>query len=157
MNIFVLDRNVKKCAQYHCDQHVTKMILESAQIMCTALNTMGFKTPYKSTHGKHPCVLWVEESYSNFIWLTQLAIELNTEYKYRYEKVDDHKSIHVIREIENSKFSDKGLTEFAQAVPKKYKYRGNAVRAYRSFYRGEKVNFARWTKRPIPWWMNVTS
>ena len=155
MNIFVLDRNVKKCAQYHCDQHVTKMILESAQIMCTALNTMGFKTPYKSTHGKHPCVLWVEESYSNFIWLTQLAIELNTEYKYRYEKVDDHKSIHVIREIENSKFSDKGLTEFAQAVPEKYKYRGSAVRAYRSFYRGEKVNFARWTKRPIPRWMNV--
>jgi hypothetical protein len=157
MNIFVLDRNVKKCAQYHCDQHVSKMILESAQIMCTALHTMGFKTPYRSTHGKHPCVLWVEESYSNFIWLAQLAIELNTEFKYRYEKDKDHASVHVIREIENSKFSDKGLTEFAQAVPEKFKFRGNAVRAYRSFYRGKKAKFARWTKRPIPWWMNVTS
>jgi hypothetical protein len=131
MNIFVLDRNVRKCAQYHCDQHVSKMILESAQIMCTALHTMGFKTPYRSTHG--------------------------TEFKYRYEKDKDHASIHVIREIENLKFSDKGLTEFAQAVPKRYKFRGNAVRAYRSFYRGEKAKFARWTKRPIPWWMNVTS
>ena len=118
---------------------------------------MGFTTPYKSTHNKHPCVLWVEESYSNFIWLVQLAIELNTEFKYRYEKDKDHASIHVIREIEYLKFSDNGLTEFAQAVPEKYKFRGNAVRAYRSFYRGEKVKFARWTKRPIPRWMNVIS
>jgi len=118
---------------------------------------MGFKTPYKSTHNKHPCVLWVEESYSNFIWLAQLAIELNTEFKYRYERDKDHASLHVIREIENITFPDNGLTEFAQAVPEKYKFRGNAVRAYRSFYRGEKVKFARWTKRPIPGWMNVTS
>jgi hypothetical protein len=157
MNIFVLDRNVKKCAQYHCDQHVSKMILESAQIMCTALNKMGFKTPYKSTHGKHPCVLWVEESYSNFVWLAQLAIELNTEFKYRYEKDNDHASVFVIREIEHFTFSDNGLTEFVQAVPEKYKYRGNAVRAYRSFYRHEKAKFAEWTKRPIPRWMNATT
>jgi len=84
-----------------------------------------------------------------------LAIELNAEFKYRYEKDKDHASVHVIREIENLTFSDNGLTEFAQAVPEKYKFRGNAVRAYRSFYRGEKSKFARWTKRPIPWWMNV--
>ena len=24
MNIFVLDRNIRKCARYHCDQHVKK-------------------------------------------------------------------------------------------------------------------------------------
>ena len=157
MNIFGLDRNIKKCAQYHCDQHVSKMILESAQIMCTALNKMGFTTPYKSTHNKHPCVLWVEESYSNFVWLAQLATELNAEFKYRYEKDKDHASLYVIREIEHLTFSDNGLTEFAQAVPEKFKFRGNAVRAYRSFYRGEKAKFARWTKRPIPRWMNATS
>jgi hypothetical protein len=29
------------------DQHVVKMILESAQILCTALNKKGFSTPYK--------------------------------------------------------------------------------------------------------------
>lgn len=36
MNIFVLDWNPKKAARYHCDKHVVKMILESAQILCTA-------------------------------------------------------------------------------------------------------------------------
>lgn len=29
MNIFILDWDVKKCAQYHNDKHVVKMILET--------------------------------------------------------------------------------------------------------------------------------
>ena len=57
MNIFILDEDIKTCAQYHCDQDVVKMILESVQILCTALNKKGFTTPYKSTHMKHPSVL----------------------------------------------------------------------------------------------------
>ncbi|MBT8123506.1 MAG: pyrimidine dimer DNA glycosylase/endonuclease V [Gammaproteobacteria bacterium] len=153
MNIFVLDKNIKKCAQYHCDQHVPKMILESVQMLCTSLNKQGFQTPYKSTHIKHPCVFWVEESYSNFLWLKQLAIELNKEFIYRYDKDRDHASIKVLTEIETYIFTDKGLTEFAQAMPDNYKFKNNAVRAYRNFYRGEKARFAKWTKRPIPKWM----
>ena len=44
MNIFVLDRNIRKCARYHCDQHVVKMTLESVQILCTVLNERGVST-----------------------------------------------------------------------------------------------------------------
>lgn len=47
MNIFVLDLDITTCARYHCDQHANKMILESVQILCTALNKKGFQTPYK--------------------------------------------------------------------------------------------------------------
>ncbi len=155
MNIFVLDRNIKKCAQYHCDQHVSKMILESVQMLCTSLNKQGFLTPYKSTHVKHPCVLWVEESYSNFLWLKELAIELNREFTYRYDRNVDHASIKVLKAIEKQKFSDIGLTEFAQAMPDEYKFKNNAVRAYRNFYRGDKSKFAKWTKRSIPKWMHL--
>jgi len=32
MNIFVLDYNPKKAAEYHCDKHVVKMILENGPI-----------------------------------------------------------------------------------------------------------------------------
>lgn len=152
MNIFVLDEDIKKCAQYHCDQHVVKMILESVQIMCTALNKKGFSTPYKSTHVKHPCVLWTEESYENFIWLKNLALALNTEYQYRYQKKTDHKSIFVLDEISDYKYDNIGLTEFAQAMPDKYKVPGNAVKAYRQFYLGDKLKFARWTRRAVPRW-----
>ena len=36
MNIFVLDRDPELAAKYHCDKHVVKMVLESAQMMCAA-------------------------------------------------------------------------------------------------------------------------
>ena len=152
MNIFILDKNIKKCAAYHCDQHVVKMILESVQMLCTALNKKGFTTPYKSTHVKHPCVLWVEESYDNFIWLQNLAIALNDEYAYRYNKKTDHKSMSVLPQIKQHRFESNGLTEFAQAMPDEYKVPGDAVRAYRQFYLGEKMGFATWTRRRKPAW-----
>ena len=153
MNIFVLDTDIKKCAQYHCDQHVVKMILESVQMLCTALNKMGVSTPYKSTHQNHPCVLWVEQSYDNFVWLTGLAKALNAEYRYRFDKTRDHKSMSVLDEISDYYYESCGLTEFAQAMPDKYKVPGNPVRAYRQFHVGEKMHFARWTKRKIPAWV----
>jgi hypothetical protein len=153
MNIFVLDANINKCAKYHCDQHVVKMILESVQIMCTALNKKGFITPYKSTHVKHPCVLWVEKSYDNFLWLSKLAFALNDEYKYRYMKTSNHGSIDVLYEIMQKEFESSGLTEFVQAMPDKYKVPGDAISAYRKFYLGEKMKFAKWTRRMPPFWV----
>jgi len=152
MNIFILDNDIKTCAQYHCDQHVIKMILESVQILCTALNKKGFSTPYKSTHLNHPSILWVEQSFDNFLWLSELAVELNKEYKYRYDKHSDHKSIAVLTEISQYSFPSIGLTAFPQAMPDKYKVANDPVLAYRNFYRGDKAKFAKWTKRAPPKW-----
>ena len=153
MNIFILDTDIHRCARYHCDKHIVKMILESTQIMCTALNKKGFTTPYKSTHLKHPCVLWVEQSYDNFTWLKRLALALNQEYRYRYEKQSDHKSIAVLEAIAGYPYERKGLTEFAQAMPDEYKVPGSAVDAYRAFYLGTKMRFATWTRRRTPHWV----
>jgi hypothetical protein len=153
MNIFVLDREIERCARYHCDRHVSKMILESVQLLCTALNKKGFSTPYRSTHVKHPCVLWVEESHDNFLWLAQLARALNAEYRYRYRKDRDHASIAVLDRIGDVHYEAVGLTEFAQAMPDQYKVPGDAVAAYRAYYLGEKLAFAQWTRRSKPdWW-----
>lgn len=156
MNIFILDKNIEACAQYHCDQHVVKMILESVQMLCTALNKKGFVTPYKSTHIKHPCVLWVEESYDNFLWLKDLALALNAEYRFRFERAVDHKSIAVLDEIAGCSYEHRGLTEFAQAMPEHFKVPGDPVKAYRQFYLGEKMAFAKWTKRPEPEWLALS-
>lgn len=155
MNIFVLDSDINKCAEYHCDQHVVKMILESVQLLCTALNKKGFSTPYKSTHAKHPCVLWVERSYDNFNWLRDLTLALNREYRYRYEKDSDHKSISVLNEVSTYEYESAGLTEFAQAMPEQYKVPGDPVKAYRQFYLGDKMSFAKWTRRDIPSWAQI--
>ena len=37
MNLFILDSDLDKCAEYHVDKHIVKMPLEAAQILCTNL------------------------------------------------------------------------------------------------------------------------
>lgn len=152
MNIFVLSRNIKKCAMYHCDKHIVKMILESAQMLCTAIWLSGGTAPYRKVHMKHPCTLWALESLSNWRWLRELTKELNEEYKFRYEKTIDHKSYEVVKTLQEPNIEDKGLTEFAQAMFEQFKVPGDPIKAYRQFYVGSKHLFAVWTKRPVPKW-----
>ena len=54
MNIFFLDYDVVKCAKYHCDKHVVKMILETAQLLCGAHHVTNSKLdiPYKISQKK---------------------------------------------------------------------------------------------------------
>lgn len=155
MNIFVLDTDIRKCAEYHADQHVVKMILESTQMLCTVLNENGVQAPYKSTHVHHPCTLWTGESLENWKWLRSLALSLNEEYRYRFDRQEDHSSAIVTRNLPLPPIRDVGRTEFAQAMPDAYKVPGDAVRAYRQFYIAEKASFATWTKRPIPDWFRA--
>ena len=152
MNIFILDRDIKRCARYHADQHVMKMILESAQMLCTVVNQNNGSSPYRSTHMKHPCTIWAGESLTNWQWLKRLALALNDEYLYRYPFSSDHKSAVVINSLAEPKIENRGLTEFALAMPDKYKVYGDAVRSYRNYYVGEKSGFARWTRRRVPRW-----
>ena len=35
MNIFILDEDLDKCAEYHVDKHIVKMPLEAGQMLCT--------------------------------------------------------------------------------------------------------------------------
>jgi hypothetical protein len=47
---------------------------------------------------------------------------------------------------------NRGLTEFAQAMPEQYKTMGDPVLAYRKYYVNEKSKFAKWTCNPEPVW-----
>lgn len=152
MNIFVLDPDIATCARYHADQHVVKMILEGTQMLCTVLNAHGIETPYRSTHRKHPCVVWAGRSLSNWNWLRDLTLGLNDEFLYRFRGSSDHRSAAVARGLPPPPLNDRGLTEFAQAMPLRFRVPGDAVQAYRNFYVGEKSAFARWTRRRAPKW-----
>ena len=110
------------------------MILESVQMLCAALNKKSISTPYKSTHINHPCVLWIEKSFDNFTWLKDLALALNNEYRFRFEKEVDHKSISILHETSSYEDESLGLTEFAKAMPEKYSVAGDPTAAYRQFY-----------------------
>jgi hypothetical protein len=152
MNIFLLDYDIERCAEYCCDKHVIKMIEKNVQMLCTVLNKIGFKTPYRSAHKNHPCVIWIGVSFDNFLWLKDLTLLLNDEYLYRFDKQRNHPSIEVLHSISQYRYAHNGLTPFLQTMPIKYKVPGDAVTAYRRFYIAEKQGFARWTLRDKPDW-----
>jgi len=157
MNIFILDKDIKKCAQYHCDKHVVKMILETAQLLCGVhhmTDQVTDQVPYKLSHKNHPCAIWSRESLSNYLYLCDLGLELCKEYTYRYGK--RHKSQDVIEWCVTNKpnICDKEFTEPARAMPNEYKV-DSVVESYRNYYIGEKSKIAVWKNRETPEWFNV--
>ena len=91
MNIFILDANPEAAAAMACDKHVVKMILETAQMLCTVARDMGYEgAPYRSTHKNHPCTVWAAKTSSNWSWLLRHGFALCDEYTKRYGK--NHKS-----------------------------------------------------------------
>ena len=82
MNIFVLSENPIKAARLQHDKHILKMVLETAQMLCSAFEN----APYKKTYINHPCTVWARTSRNNFDWLVLHGLALATEYTYRYNK-----------------------------------------------------------------------
>ena len=157
MNIFYLDRDPGTAAAMHCDKHVVKMILETAQMLSTAYrkNFGDNDELYKTAHPKHPSTLWVGASGENFFWTIKLLDSLLKEYTNRYGKV--HKSI-FISNLLHSKYKQwhdlKGtLTTPPQCMPDEYKHE-DYVTAYRNYYKGAKRYFAKWDKlnNTPDWW-----
>lgn len=152
MNIFLLSKNPVLAARMQCDKHVVKMILETAQLLCSPF--VPGKAPYKRSHYNHPSAQWTRASKKNYQWLIKHGLALCAEYQYRYNK--EHKSKQVILWCQNNykrlKLPSRGLLPMPQVMPEKY--RGtNPVSAYRKYYKNEKRQIARWTRRELPkWW-----
>jgi len=73
MNIFASFQCPILSANYLDNSRVSKMILETAQILSTVLRLNGINDPrlYKSTHKNHPSILWTNTSLGNFKWLVE--------------------------------------------------------------------------------------
>ena len=157
MNIFFLDLDPVKSAEYHVDKHVVKMILETAQLLCGVHHVTTHdnnQIPYKLSHKNHPCSIWTRESLSNYLYLCELGLELSKEYTHRYDK--RHKSQDVIEWCFYNKpnINDIGFTEPPKAMPDEYKT-DSVVESYRNYYMGAKSSFAAWTKRNTPNWFKI--
>lgn len=62
MNLFATDRIPAIAASHLDDVRLRKMLLETAQIICTAAHTLGYpNAPYKPTHKHHPVVRWASD------------------------------------------------------------------------------------------------
>jgi hypothetical protein len=176
MNLFYLDLDPAKNAEYHVDKHIVKMPLETAQILCTThwisaiigpaprhLNSQELKElraavamqackniPYKPTHPNHPSVIWARTNCANYDWVLGYLLALGDEYTYRYDK--EHLAVRKCMELDCLVLPEtSSMSPFALAMPDKYKS-DDPIASYRAYYTGDKAHLAGWKYRETPKW-----
>lgn len=167
MNIFYLHSNPRKCARWHCDKHVVKMLLETCQLLYTCHWMMAGGAPdfssapfvgerrgYKKAHWNHPCSKWLRLSLFHYVWLASLGCELLREYKFRYGGKDHKCEQHIIWLSKNypAGLVNRGWTDPFLAMPDVYKC-GDAIASYRRYYIGAKSGFLKYKGRAVPHWI----
>lgn len=162
MNLFILSLDTARIAEYMMDKHVSKILLEAVQMLCTAKRVLDPEDEetnskiYKLAHKNHPVTIWIRTSLANFMWTLDLIEHLNYEWQYRYDHPNQfHKSYLVAQFLKTSipdasKFEKEGLTPFALAMPDIYKS-DDPVESYRNYYMSqEKQRIASWNKTRDP-------
>ena len=159
MNIFYLHPEAKIAAQMHCDKHVVKMLLETAQLLCTAhreLDDSNFADDaglYKATHKNHPSAVWVRESRENYRWTHSLLVALCEEYTLRYYgKTHKTQRLGIVDSLHRcpDNILSVAFTDPPQCMPPEF-HCDNPVDAYRNYYLGKKMHFAVWKLKTPDW------
>ena len=151
MNIFYLHDDPHLAASYVYDKHKVKMILESAQMLCTAHHHYAEERdydasyiPYKKAHYNHP----------SSIWLFEHMLALGNEYTNRYGK--RHLSIEKCFDaLKNCPVGMPLSSEFKQppqCMPEEFK-RQNAIHGYWVYYIIEKAKII--NKNETPYTFNT--
>lgn len=182
MNVFYLDHDPDLCAQYHCDKHVVKMIIEYAQLMSTAhrmldgeewigRNLTGrrirrFWHPdpvmnehlYKACHYMHPSAVWTRASKANYDWLYSMWASLCEEYTYRYGRT--HLSQEKLQYYLLFAPANASNDAFTQPTPAMSHFpqcivEGDSLTSYRNYYYEAKQSFVKWTGRDVPEWYKL--
>ena len=180
MNIFILDLDPEKCAEYHCNKHLVKMITEHNQILGSIAYTArgvhrktditpefiektfkgfprkenGKPHPYGIGYRNHPCTQWAGKTLDNYRWLCTLTAYMCKEYTRRYGRKHAGEEICSWYASNHPELPITGMTPFALAMPEDYKSK-DAVKSYRDYYIKYKSGFAKWPEGTIPsWWPN---
>ena len=158
MNIFFLSGNPRRCARWHCDKHVVKMILESTQILYTAQHVNGGTAlvaaaapickstgnrGYKNHHAKHPSVLWASATLPHYMWLCKMALCLVDEHAFRFQPAARHSCEEHLKWLMANpppglKTKLKWHSDPTPAMPDEYKVHDTVVECYWAYYKGAK-------------------
>ena len=170
MNIFFLSENPRQAAVWLVDRHIVKMILESAQILCTAHRVCdghevieqkesGRKVKryllkdkvldenlYSATHINHPSTVWARESKANYSWLYEHTGEMLNEYSRRYNKIHKVESdgLYGLLKDPPKNILKTHLTPFAIAMADEYKISCDPIECYRYYYKYGKERMHSW-------------
>lgn len=139
-----------------CDQHITKMAVETAQILSTALRENGCEDEnlYKRFQPHNRFVYWVRPNTYRASWLTEYGLEICNEYKRRYGTEHGSKPVlEYIRDeycpIDDWSKNFYSLAPFPRSedVPDT----GDIVADYRNYYKTK--TFATWEYSERPEWV----
>ena len=158
MNIFAIEGNNgvidwKASARSQDNYRVVKMILESCQMLCTAINELSGEhiAPYRSTHKHHPSTKWVMASSANFEALVVHTEAMLREYTERFNKI--HKCQAVLDKCRllysPTLFATCEPTKLPLAMP--YEFQSDdIVESYRKFYASKPK--IRYPEDKVPQW-----
>tara|TARA_A100001388_G_scaffold105105_1_gene76861 strand:- start:9880 stop:10500 length:621 start_codon:yes stop_codon:yes gene_type:complete len=181
MNVFILHEDPITAARMHCDKHVPKMIVESAQMISTAhrmLDGHTIKKPsksgkriinywehpdpndeellYKAVHHNHPCTLWTRQTTGNYDWHYELFAELCKEFTKRFGKTHLSESLLLERLKKHPVKLPKGArTKFPLAMSNLPECMvEDPVQSYRNYYIAKQSYMpCDWNKgTPMPSW-----
>lgn len=162
MNIFFIDRDLKKCAESYVDNHVIKIITEINQCLASA-HPKGI-APYKWAYHNHPMTVWCRSSVEAYLYAVEHGLALCEEYTYRYSK--EHKGEQILQWYKNNipdlavlhcKTHDELLFD-ASPPPRCFgKYdipiTDNIILDYRNYYHIAKSHLFKWKGREKPEWL----
>lgn len=169
MMVFLLDENHNQRAKFHCDKHVNKMLVESTQLMNTALHIndaeqLTFDDPIRPFP---EWAMWAAESFDNWLWLLDHSLALGEEFRWRSAR-HDHRSLTRIMDnwvdqyiLTNEKrkigkYFDgppSGMTDFPVCVGDT-EHSADPIETYRRFYNEQKVphDWCEWSTE-TPYWV----
>jgi hypothetical protein len=151
MNIFYLHSDPKVAASYFYDKHKVKMILECAQMLCTAHIALGNEdVPYKKSHLNHPSSVWVRANNENYQWLYNHMLALGEEYTKRYKRT--HLTITKCKDIlavAPLNIPTGSFNEPPQCMPDEYKVDNDSMSAYWNYYEQDKYKIANKNEQKI--------
>jgi hypothetical protein len=150
-----------------CDKHLSKMQLETAQLLCTAIHCKDLDLAYlstdhrlyKKTHVNHPSTVWARSSIDNVRWLLSYVRGMDREWQSRGHRL--HASCKVSIDAAcyltaHAKLPE-GLTEVPLCMPDELKPcshlpMSEAVQFYRNYYVTCKLDIATWPAGRTPDW-----
>lgn len=180
--MFYLHDDPVVCAQWHCDSHVVKMIVEYAQLLSSTHRLLDgtqriearekdgktrrikvWDLPdsrndvlYRASHTGHPSRVWSGETSENYLWLYSLFCALCDEYTYRYRKI--HKCDSQLRGAlsqlpKTIKISARTAVPLCMGAEPQCINLDDRIGSYRNFYiTKQKRMKLRWRNREVPEW-----
>jgi hypothetical protein len=158
MNIYVLSDSPAVAAHMLCDAHVVNGPVQCVRIAAAVWR--WFKAErrlqgisYPEVPVQHPCVRWVIHNVSNHNWFEAYALQVCHEYERRFKnRPAPWQQIIQVCDAPAA-LRKEPMTPFTQRMPERYRVPQDAVAAYRAYYLGEKMHFARWRHTEPPYWL----